>query len=78
MYRLKQQKASKEMLKYLYEVLEELYQGLIFFLFGQNQDFLNEAIHFHLTWECSWQCTFLRNMNPCRSLTGFVLNLMIS
>lgn len=79
MYRLKQQKASEEMLKYLYEVLKGLHQRLtFFFLFGRNKDFLNEDIHFHLTWKCSWQHAFLRNMNPYRSLTGFALNLPIS
>lgn len=46
--------------------------------FGWNKDFLNAAIHFHLTWECSRQHAFLRNMNSYRSLTGFALNLLIS
>lgn len=76
MYRLKQQKASKKMLKYLFEVLKGLYQWLIFL--ARTKIFLNAAIHFHLTWECSWQHAFLRNMNSYRNLTGFALNLLIS
>lgn len=76
MYRLKQRKAKKMMLKYLFKVLKGLHQWLN--LFGLNKDFLNAAIHFHFTWECFWHHAFVRNMNSDRSLIEFALNLLIT
>lgn len=76
MYRLKQQKAKKNMLKYVFEVFRGLHQWLNFL--DHSKDFLDETIHFNLTWECFWHHAFLRNMNSYRSVIEFALNMLIT